>query len=694
MNKTYRLDGLNCPHCAEKIEHAVASLKGVSAVSLNFMNQTLSVQSRRDLTDKINETVKFYEPAVTISENTQSHPHSHEHEHSKASAFRLIIGAVLFAVSLVFSALCDSKLTVALFIITYALLGYDIVFSALQNIVRGQIFDENFLMSLSSVCALIIGEVPEAVAVMLFYQVGEFFQERAVHSSRKSISSLLSICPDSATVIRNGKAFIVSPDDIAVGEKILVTAGERIALDGIVTDGASAVNTAALTGEAVPRAVTVGDSVLCGFINLSGVLSVEVTHPAGESTADKIIETVSSAAEKKAPAEKFITRFARYYTPIITILACLLAVIPSLIVGNWTEWLHRACVFLVISCPCALVISVPLAFFGGIGAASKRGILVKGGNYLDSLGRINSVVFDKTGTLTTGNFKITSAHPAEGISEKELLYTAAKAEFFSTHPVALSVKEFCNIDTNSDGISNYEELAGRGISTDIDGYKVLAGNSLLMEKSNITVQKPESGKTAIYIARDGKYIGCLILEDEIKTNSTAAIQSLKKCGIKTVAMLTGDTKIAAERVAASLKLDFFRYSLLPNDKVEEIERIKAATPDAVLAFVGDGINDAPCIALSDIGVAMGGLGSEAAVDAADIVLMNDDPLSLCDAVKIARATRKIVFQNIIFSLAVKALFLLLGAAGLTNMWLAVFADVGVALLAVFNSMRILKKKNF
>ena len=564
-------------------------------------------------------------------------------------------------------------------------------------------FDENFLMVVATLGALCIGFFPdteeqyrEAVFVMLFYQVGELFQSVAVGKSRKSISSLMDIRPDCAYIERDGELVPVDPETVAVGDIITVRPGEKIPLDGIVTEGTSDLNTVALTGEADPRAVAAGDAVISGCVNMSGVIKVKVTHTFGESTVSKILELVENSSENKSKSEQFITKFARIYTPAVVIAAVLLAVLPPLVIpgsfiANFPTWLIRALTFLVISCPCALVISVPLSFFGGIGGASKKGILVKGSNYLETLSKVKTAVFDKTGTLTKGTFSVTEIHP-ENITEEQLLHLAAHAEAFSNHPIAVSLRNAYGKPVNMDAVADVSEITGRGVKAKVDGKTVYAGNAALMQETGLTPAACPAPGTVIHVSYDGKYAGYLLISDTPKETSKAAIAALKECGVERIVMLTGDRKETAEAISKELSIDEYHAGLLPADKVDMVEKLLSENrTDGKLAFVGDGINDAPVLMRADVGIAMGALGSDAAIEAADIVLMDDDPAKIAEAMKISRFTLRIVRQNIVFALAVKAAVLLLGALGLAPMWLAVFADVGVAFLAILNAMRTLKK---
>lgn len=577
------------------------------------------------------------------------------------------------------------------FLVCYAVIGWDIIWKAISNILHGQVFDENFLMTVATVGAMCLGDYKEGVAVMLFYQVGELFQSYAVSRSRRSIAGLMDIRPDYANVVREGKETRVDPDEVLVGDVILVKPGERVPLDGTVLEGNSTLDTSALTGESMPREIGAGAEVISGCINQTGTLRIRVGRPYGESTVSKILDLVENASSKKSRSEAFITRFAKYYTPSVVAAAALLAVLPPLLMGQaFTPWIHRALAFLVISCPCALVISVPLSFFGGIGGASKCGVLIKGSNYLEALAKAETVVFDKTGTLTKGSFAVTRCYP-QGISGERLLELAACAEKDSSHPISRSIVKAYGKDTERFGVTDVQEIAGHGISVSLDGKKVLAGNTKLMRLKNIPFQPIAEAGTVVYVAEDGKYRGAVLIEDEIKEDAASAVRELKKAGVRKTVMLTGDAKAVGEKVAEKLGLDLAYTKLLPADKVEHMERLLAETSEkGRLAFVGDGINDAPVLARADIGIAMGGLGSDAAIEAADIVIMTDEPSKIASAMGISRKTLRIVRQNIIFALGVKGIMLLLGACGIASMWAAVFADVGVSVIAILNAVRALR----
>ena len=611
----------------------------------------------------------------------------------KKSLTQIIISFILFLVAMTVHFEND-LINKGLYIIAYLIVGLEILWKAIRNIFKGKVFDEHFLMAVATIGAFVIGEFPEAVAVMLFYQVGELFQDYAVDKSRRSITSLMNIRPDIAFVKRNGKIEKISPEDVRIGENILVKPGEKIPLDGVILEGSSMVDTSALTGESIPKEVTVGDEVLSGCINKNGLLTIKVEKEFGESTVSKILDLVENASNRKSKSEDFITKFAKYYTPIVVIIAVLLAIIPPFLLslGEFTEWLYRALTFLVVSCPCALVISIPLGFFGGIGGASKTGILVKGSNYLEALSNTEIIVFDKTGTLTEGVFEVQKVE-ANGISKEELLRYAAYAESNSNHPISLSLRKAYNKEINQSSISKTEELAGRGVSSNIEGRYVLIGNNKLMEENNISYTPCSEIGTILYVAIDNKYAGYIVIADNIKDDSFRAMKILKENNIKEIVMLTGDKKEVGENVAKELGLDKVYAELLPDGKVEKVEELmKDKSAKGKLAFVGDGINDAPVLAISDIGIAMGGLGADAAIEAADVVIMTDEPSKIGAAIKISKKTMRIVKQNIIFAIAVKVLVLILTAFGIGTMWEAVFADVGVSVLAIVNSLRALRVK--
>lgn len=616
----------------------------------------------------------------------------------KKMLYRIIVTFLLFAVLMVceHTGGMDGWNKIVLFVIylvPYLVIGYDIVYKAARNISHGQVFDENFLMMIATFGAFGVGEYSEAVAVMLFYQVGELFQGYAVGKSRQSISDMMDICPEYANIEEDGVLKQVDPDDVEVGSIIVVKPGERIPLDGIVVEGESLIDTAALTGESVPRSAKAGDEIISGCVNGSGTLKVKTTKEFDDSTVAKILELVENASSKKAKVENFITRFAKYYTPVVTISAVILAILPPLILGGgWAEWIQRACIFLVISCPCALVISVPLGFFGGIGAASKIGVLVKGSNYLEAVAEMTTIVFDKTGTLTKGEFKVTDVITENG-SKEELIELAALGEGYSNHPIANSIREAYGKELDLNRVTNTEEIAGHGIKAVIDGKTVLLGNEKLMKSESIFYTPCKSMGTVVYVACNGVFEGAVVISDTIKDGAKEAIHDMKQVGVRHTVMLTGDRKEAAETVAQTLGIDEVHAELLPGGKVEQVEALlKAEKEKERLAFVGDGINDAPVLTRADIGIAMGSMGSDAAIEAADIVLMDDDVTKIASVVRIARKTLRIVKQNIVFALAIKALVLILGALGMANMWEAVFADVGVSVIAILNSMRTLNEK--
>lgn len=608
--------------------------------------------------------------------------------------WRIIIGAAVLATAVLLS-LNNEWLQIALFIISYIIVGGDVVKRAVKNIFKGQVFDENFLMSIATIGAFFIGEYPEGVAVMLFYQVGELFQSYAVGKSRKSIASLMDIRPDYANVKKGDELVKVDPDEVQIGDIIVIKAGEKIPLDGKVIEGSSMIDTSALTGESVPREVEVGSDILSGCININGVITAEVTKEFGESTVSKILDLVENASSKKSNSEQFITKFARYYTPVVVIIAVFLAIIPPLVIdgATFSDWIYRALAFLVVSCPCALVISIPLSFFGGIGGASKKGVLVKGSNYLEALAETEIVVFDKTGTLTKGVFNVQEIHP-EGVSKEELLELTAHAESYSNHPISLSLKRAYSKEIDNGRISDVEEISGHGVIATVDGKKVMVGNIKLMKMMDIPYFKGELIGTIVHVAVNNKYIGYIVIADEVKEDSAQAIKELKEANIKQTVMLTGDNKSIGSKVAKELGLDKVYAELLPADKVEKLEELfSQKSKKGKLAFVGDGINDAPVLARADIGIAMGGLGSDAAIEAADVVIMTDEPSKIATTMKISKKTLEIAHQNIVFAIGIKIIVLILSAFGITTMWAAIFADVGVTIIAVLNAFRALNVKN-
>ncbi len=620
------------------------------------------------------------------------HEHGgHEEGEKRTMLIRLIVGAVLFAGGMAAHFLhAPLWIELPVFLACYAVVAYDVVWNAIRGILRGNVFGEAFLMTVSSIGAFALGEYPEGAAVMLLYQFGEWLTDLALDRSQDSIRAILDIRPDTANVIRDGATETVSPAEVSIGETIVIRPGERVPLDGVILSGSSALDTRALTGESVPRMAHEGDTVLSGCIALDGVLSVRVEKTFGESTASKIIRLVEDAADRKTPAERFITRFARYYTPAVVIAAVLLAVVPSLITGNWAVWIHRALTFLVISCPCALVISIPLAVFGGLGAASRAGVLIKGGNFLEALNRAHTVIYDKTGTLTEGSFSVRKVIPADGFTEEGVLQYAAAAESFSTHPIARSIIEAAGESDRA--VSDAHAISGKGVTATVDGKPVAVGNAKLMDSLHLAVEAPETAGTLAFVAIDGRYAGCIVIADALKADSKRTVETLKTLGISRQIMLTGDAKAVGEAVAKELDLDGVSSELLPDQKLEAVEQLYETLPKGgTLLFVGDGINDAPVLARADVGVAMGGLGSDAAIEAADAIIPADNPAKLVDAIRIARKTHRITVQNIVFALGMKSIFLALGALGIANLWIAVFGDVGVMLLAVLNALRVLGK---
>lgn len=703
IKEYFLLEGLDCTNCAAKVEREVGKLSGVSNSSVDFVSKKLSVNysdpsTSESISEDIKKTVTRIEPHIQVKEfqKSNSSNHGHEHNHSndqlKPLIIRLIVGAVLTAIPLLGD--FAQSFEIMLYFIGYVIVGGDIVWRAIKNMTRGQLFDEHFLMSIATVGAFLIGEYPEGIAVMLFYQVGELFQSIAVNRSRNSISSLMDIRPDYANLKEDGDIKKVNPEDVTVGSIIVVKPGEKVPLDGRVIEGSSSVDTSALTGESLPRNVKVGEDVLSGFINQNGLLTVEVTKSFSESTVSKILDLVQNASSRKAPTEKFITKFARYYTPAVVIIATILAIVPPILIegATFSDWIYRALIFLVISCPCALVVSIPLGFFGGIGGAAKQGILVKGANYLEALNHVKYAVFDKTGTLTKGVFEVSSVTPSENFTKEQLLEYAAFAEVNSNHPIAISILKAYGNEVNSRKVTNYNEVPGHGIEADVDGVKILAGNKKLMEKERINFETPIKVGTVVHIAVDQDYAGHIVISDQIKEDAIYAIKELKALGVKKIVMLTGDSNAVAKEVSDTLNLDEYHAELLPHEKVEKMEQLdKEKLNNEKSIFIGDGINDTPVLARADIGAAMGGLGSDAAIEAADVVIMTDEPSKLAEGIRKARYTKRIVWQNIILALSIKFLVLLLGAFGLATMWEAIISDVGVTLLAVLNAMRILKK---
>ncbi len=699
--KKYQLKNIDCASCAVKIEEGVAKLEQVKFVSVNFANSTLLIDTP-DI-QEVKNKIKDIEPEVELIEEEDkkilSSPNGIDlslWKENKTAIVKIFITMLFLGSGLIFEKQIHNTpyrvLELTIFLTAYLLSGWKVIISAVKNILKGQVFNEHFLMTIATLGAFAIDEMPEAVAVMLFYVVGELFQDIAVNRSRKSIKALLEIKPDYANLKSNGEVKRVSPESVKVGEYILVKAGEKIPLDGEITEGNSFMDTSALTGESVPRKVKEKDIVLAGMINQSGLLTIRVTKLFNESSISRILELVENATSKKAETEKFITTFAKYYTPVVVLGALLLAVLPPLLFTGQTfsDWIYRALVVLVISCPCALVISIPLGYFGGIGGASRRGILVKGSNYLDALTKVKTVVFDKTGTLTKGEFKVSEIVVKNGFNREELLRLAAYAESHSNHPIAKSVIEAYGEKIDQELITDVQEISGKGIKTKVNGQQVIVGNDKLLHLENIQHDKCDVEGTVVHIAVNSIYAGYIIISDTLKDGAQETISLLKKKNINSV-MLTGDNKAAAEFFAKKLGIDKFYYELLPEDKVNHIEKIIQTTAKGnKVAFVGDGINDAPVLARADIGIAMGALGSDAAVETADVVLMTDSPLQVVTAIDVAKKTRKIVWQNIAFAMGVKLFFILLGAFGIATMWEAVFGDMGVAVLAILNAMRVLK----
>lgn len=708
IKKELILNGLNCAHCAQVINEKVSKLEGIEECNLNFINKKLTVninesKNEEEIISTIINIIDSTEPGLDIKiisdseddkeDHDHGHDHSHNHDVSKKDLIKLIIGSIvyIFGIYQIFTGI-ESKFADLLFIVAYIVVGGEVLTKAVKNIFKGQVFDENFLMTIATIGALAIGELPEAVGVMLFYQIGEFLQGVAVGKSRKSISELMDIRPDYANLKTGSEISVVSPKEVSIGEVIVIKPGEKVPLDGIVVEGNSMLDTSALTGESVLKEISVGDEVLSGFINKNALLSVKVTKGFGESTVSKILELVENANNKKSKTENFITKFSKYYTPVVVIAALLIAVVPPIVIPGalFSDWLYRGLIFLVVSCPCALVLSIPLSFFSGIGFASKNGVLIKGSNYLEALRDVDTVVFDKTGTLTKGVFGVTKVNPV-GISEEQLIEYAAIAEVNSNHPIAQSIIKHYNKKIDLDKIEKYEEIAAHGIKVLYNGDFILAGNEKLMKQENVLFDRAEEIGTVIYISVNKTYRGHIVISDEIKSDSKEAIKSLRSIGIKKVVMLTGDNEKVANSVAKELGIDKVYSNLLPNEKVDKIEELyKGRTEKEKIAFVGDGINDAPVLARVDVGIAMGGLGSDAAIEAADVVLMTDEPKMISKAMDIANKVNKIVWQNISFALGVKIIVMILGAGGVATMWEAIFADVGVALIAVLNSMRVMR----
>ena len=697
------LNGLNCAHCAEVICEKVDNLEEVESANLNFINKVLTINltseaNSRETLEKAIKIINDTEPGldIQIKDNktiNKKEETSVEKDNSKKDLIKLIIGAMVYILGIYEVATGKTSiLNNIIFIVAYIVVGGDVLIKAIKNIGKGQIFDENFLMSIATIGALAIGESAEAVGVMLFYKLGEYLQAKAVGKSRKSIAELMEIRPDYANLKLGTDIKVVSPYDVEVGDLIVVKPGEKIPLDGTVVDGISMIDTSALTGESLLREVGVGEEVLSGFINKNSVLTIRVDKEFEESTVSKILDLVENASSKKSKTENFISKFSKCYTPIVVISALVIAIVPPIIIPGayFNDWFYRGLIFLVVSCPCALVLSIPLSFFSGIGYASKQGILIKGSSYLEVLRSVDTVVFDKTGTLTKGVFDVTAINTV-GISEDELLRYAAIAEVNSNHPIAKSIVNHFNGEIELDKITNYEEIAAHGIKVEYDGQYILAGNEKLMMTENILFSKAKEVGTIVYISVNKRYRGYIVISDEIKEDSKEAIEYLRRIGIKEIVMLTGDNKAVADDIASKLNLDKVFSNLLPTDKVSKLEELYEGRDEkSKIAFVGDGINDAPVLARADVGIAMGGLGSDAAIEAADVVLMTDEPSKIGKAIEISKKTNKIVWQNIIFALSIKIIVMILGAGGVATMWEAIFADVGVALIAVINAMRVMK----
>ncbi|MDO4535953.1 MAG: heavy metal translocating P-type ATPase [Clostridium perfringens] len=699
---TIYMSNLNCANCASKIERQSKNITGVVDTTLDFMSKklVLNIENKSMKESVIKDAlalIEKIEPGTkceVLDESKKSSIKEGEQKsvwiENRTNLIRLGVGAALFFIGMVFN--FSDLVEGILFLVSYLLVGGDVLLKAGKNIIRGKVFDENFLMAIATLGAFAIKQYPEGVAVMLFYQVGELFQDMAVDSSRRSIKSLMNIRPDYANVKNGEDIKKVSPEDVNIGDIIVIKPGEKVPLDGVVLEGKSMLDTSALTGESVPRSASVGDEILGGTINKNGLLTVKVTKSFSESTVAKILDLMENASGKKAQTENFITKFAKYYTPIVVILAAALAFIPPFVSDiTFSSSIYRALVFLVVSCPCALVVSIPLGFFGGIGGASKKGILVKGGNYLEALNNVETVVFDKTGTLTKGTFNVTKTNIQDDFNEEYLMEYAVAAESFSSHPIALSIIKTYGKEIDKASLKDYEEIPGHGLKVSYKGKTVLAGNKKLMDRENVDCIEEEAIGTVVYVAVDNAYIGNIIISDEIKEDSKNAINELKKVGVKKAVMLTGDNKKVAEGIAKLMNIDEVHSELLPHEKVEKLEKLEnEKSKNGKVVFVGDGINDAPVLARADIGIAMGGVGSDAAIEAADVIIMTDEPSKIVSAIKIAKRTRRIVIQNIVFAIGVKVIILIFGALGMANMWEAVFGDVGVALIAVLNAMRALK----
>lgn len=706
---TLGIKGLECPQCAAKIEHNLNALDEIKAATVDVLGKKIVINpnkkfSSEDITKLVQKEVDRVEEGVTVLMPNSAIEEDEEIEETKENfksiRNRFILGAIILAAA-IFVPKNLFVLRLILFLISYFTVGYDVLFKAVKNIKKGQIFDENFLMAIATLGAFAIKEFPEAVSVMLFYQIGEMFQDLAVGKSRKSITSLMNIRPDYANLKIEGEIKKVLPKEVKLGDIIVIKPGEKVALDGKITNGSSTFDTSALTGEAIPRTFEIGDEILSGFINTTNLVEIEVTKSFENSTISKILDLVQNASSKKSKTENFITKFARFYTPAVVIIALLIAILPMIFVkdAQFSTWLYRALIFLVVSCPCALVVSIPLGFFGGIGGASKNGILIKGANYLEALNNLETVVFDKTGTLTKGKFKVSEINVQNSkYTKDDLLKYAAIAESFSNHPIAQSIvleyeKNNKKLEKTDSSEFEFEEIAGHGVKVKYENSEILAGNLKLLKKENLEAAEKDAVGTVVYVAKDGKYLGNLIIADEIKEDAKKTVEELNNLGIKNVVMLTGDNRKIGENVASKLNISKVFTDLLPLGKVEKMEEfLKNKSTNGKVLFVGDGINDAPVLARSDIGVAMGGVGSDAAIEAADMIIMNDEPSKIVTALKIAKKTKKIVWQNIIFALGVKIIILVMGALGFATMWEAVFGDVGVALIAILNATRALTYK--
>jgi Cd2+/Zn2+-exporting ATPase len=694
--KKYTLENLDCAECALNLERKLERLENVRSVSINFATSTMHIDAT-GMVDVLN-TIKVLEPDVRISDDTDSNAFDQDYAlNQKRGLIRIGIALILFCAGLIFrQTLRGTPYSVAeyaVFLSAYILSGWDVLFTAARNVVRGRIFDEHLLMSIATVGAIAINALPEAVGVMLFFKIGEYFEQRALSRSRRSIKSLLALKPAYANLEENGRHRRVQPEDVKVGDTILVKPGERVPLDGVITSGEARIDTSALTGESIPRRITEGNKILSGTVISSGSLRVRVTNSYNDSSISKIMNMVEHALSNKADTEKFITTFAKYYTPAIVALALGIAVIPPLLLGaaSFREWMYRALVMLVVACPCALVISIPLGYFGGIGGASKKGILIKGSNFIDGLSRVRKVIFDKTGTLTEGSFKVLEVVSKNGYSERDILYYAAHAESHSNHPIADSIQNACHSPLDSSAVTEYREVAGHGIKAVVNNRLIFVGNDRMLHEEDVDHDVCDLKRTAAYVVIDRTYAGYIIIGDEIKPGAERAVRDLQKLnGIETI-MLTGDNKKVSEYVAKNLGIDAYYAELLPEEKVQKLVQIQSSLKEReTVAFVGDGINDAPVIAQSDIGIAMGRFGSEIAIDSADVVLMSDSPEKVPEAIGISKKTRNVVYQNIIIALAIKLVFVVLGVAGVAEMWEAVFADVGVTLIAIFNALRVLR----